>query len=97
MHSDDVKNERFRSTKFDPGYDQAEVDVFLDSAHDSLRQLEEGAAPSDADVSAQSVEEIRFTQTRFRQGYDPKDVDEFLDRLQDAFQEHERNFGEAGK
>ena len=94
MRSDDVMNERFRATKFDVGYDQAEVDTFLDRAHEALRKLEDGAAPHEAPVSAASVEEVRFTQTRFREGYDPKDVDDFLDRLQAAFQQHERDGGQ---
>lgn len=95
MRSDDVKNERFRATKFDLGYDQAEVDSFLDTAHEALRRLEDGAAPQETRLSARSVEDVRFTQTRFREGYDPKDVDEFLDRLQAAFAEREGGQGRA--
>lgn len=95
MRSDDVMNERFRATKFDVGYDQAEVDRFLDRVHESLLKLEEGSPIDEAPVSAQAVEEVRFTQTRFREGYDPRDVDAFLDRLQSAFQEHERRSTEG--
>lgn len=91
MRSDDVTNERFRATKFDVGYDQAEVDRFLDTAQEALQKLESGAAPAESPLSARSVADVRFTQTRFREGYAAKDVDDFLDRLQDAFQEHERS------
>lgn len=94
MRSDDVVRERFRATKFEVGYDQREVDVFLDEVKASLERLEQGASIDETPVDAKAVEDVRFTQTRYREGYSPKEVDEFLDRLQHVFMEHEQEHGQ---
>ena len=88
MHSDDVLNEQFRPTKFRVGYDQREVDTFLDRVVDTLRHYESGAEV-EAPLTKDHVERIQFAPTRYRQGYDPQDVDQFLDRLAVAFQKYE--------
>lgn len=94
MRSDDVVRERFRATKFEVGYDQREVDVFLDEVKTSLERLEQGASITETPVDAKTVEEVRFTQTRYREGYSPKEVDELLDRLQHVFMQHEQSIND---
>ncbi len=91
MRSDDVLNEQFRATKYNVGYDQQEVDTFIDRAVDTLRKYEQGNIPTEPLLTAQKVDSARFTPTKFREGYDQEDVDTFLDRLSDVFQAHERD------
>lgn len=93
MRSDDIATVRFRTTVFEPGYEQQEVDTFLDRAAEALRQYEGGLASADIPLDAQSIEHVRFTSTRFREGYHAHDVDGFLDRLGEAFARHERDGG----
>jgi len=75
---EDVEAVRFKATKFRDGYDQDEVDDFLDRVVAGLRARlagEPGAlTPADLDGA-------RFKATKFREGYDMADVDEFLDRV----------------
>ncbi|MDN5899617.1 MAG: DivIVA domain-containing protein [Brachybacterium sp.] len=63
---------RFTASRFDPGYDMAEVDDFLDRCDRAL-------ATGDASVTAETVLGAAFTVTRFRKGYDKAEVDRFLD------------------
>jgi len=75
---EDVEAVRFKATKFRDGYDQDEVDDFLDRVVAGLRarQTGEPGALTPADLDG-----ARFTATKFREGYDMADVDEFLDRV----------------
>lgn len=63
---------RFETTRFGEGYDQQEVDEFLDLCERAL-------ATRDGSVTARSVVHHRFTTTRFREAYDMNQVDVFLD------------------
>lgn len=90
MRSEEVLNEQFRATKFSAGYDQQEVDHFLDRVVDTLRKYESGESIEHQPLTAETVESVQFASTRFREGYDPHDVDQFLDRLSKAFQEFKR-------
>jgi DivIVA domain-containing protein len=67
-----VRNVQFRTTRLTPGYDEQEVDDFLDTTITALR---EGSAR--ASVVKKSV----FATTRMRPGYRQAEVDAFLDRL----------------
>jgi DivIVA domain-containing protein len=69
----DVLNKRFQTTKFRRGYDQDNVDDFLDEVVATLRG--DAARP----VTADDVRGAHFAPTRFREGYDPAEVDEFMD------------------
>lgn len=80
MHSDDIAQARFRTTRFEPGYDQREVDTFLERVESALRAHEGGLAASTAPIDADEIVRVRFTPTRFREGYHPEDVDDILDR-----------------
>ena len=89
MRSEDVLNEQFRATKYTVGYDQREVDHFLDRVIRTLRTYEDGAVPEHP-LTAHHVQSVQFAPTRYREGYDPHDVDTFLDRLSEAFEHRER-------
>lgn len=67
-----VRNVQFGTTRLSVGYDEREVDVFLDKMIVALR--ENRARPSD-------VKNVAFATTRIRPGYRQTDVDAFLDRL----------------
>jgi len=89
MRSDDALNTKFQTTRYSAGYDQREVDEFLDRAAASLDALERGDALSGA-LTAADVRSARFTCTRILTGYAQRDVDDFLDRLEAALAGHER-------
>ena len=40
LTADDVLNKKFQATKFREGYEQDEVDEFLDEVVEAMRQLE---------------------------------------------------------
>ncbi|MEF3323586.1 DivIVA domain-containing protein [Gulosibacter sp. GYB002] len=90
MRSEDVINEQFRATKYVFGYDQFEVDNFLDRAAEALYRYETGEASAHS-LTASQVEDVKFESTRFKAGYDLREVDEFLDRLAAAFAQYERD------
>lgn len=67
-----VRNVRFGTTRLTMGYDEREVDAFLDKMIVALRKNR--ARPSE-------VNKAVFATTRMRPGYRQTDVDAFLDRL----------------
>ncbi|WP_188726453.1 DivIVA domain-containing protein [Pseudoclavibacter endophyticus] len=81
MRSDDIVNQRFSTTRFGAGYDQREVDTFLEKLTAALRRLETGDHLEAGGVNSEEVINVRFTPSRFRVGYDAPEVDEFLDRI----------------
>ena len=78
----DVLNQKFAATTFREGYDQDEVDGFLDRVSATLQAFERGERAPDA-VTAQEVGTVRFRSTKFREGYDRSEVDRFLDRVRE--------------
>ena len=87
---EDVRNKRFTQTQFRRGYDEREVDDFLDLIADAIgSRLDalhaEGARASSSETTFQfdaaSVAARKFTQTQLRRGYDEKEVDDFLDEV----------------
>ena len=78
LSATDVLNQKFRPTKFREGYDQDEVDDFLDRVSRTLGALETGQV-TDGAVTADEVATVRFQPTKFREGYDQVQVDQFLD------------------
>jgi DivIVA domain-containing protein len=91
---EDVVNQRFGATKFRGGYDQDEVDDFLDEIVVELRRLQQeendlrvarsqGSLPpvSTSNVTPEYVVNKRFGPTKFREGYDQNEVDDFLDEI----------------
>ena len=61
-----IRNATFKTTRFAAGYDEAEVDAFLDAAIELIRRGERvSMAP-------------QFTETRLRPGYVKQEVDELI-------------------
>ena len=82
LTSVDVLNQKFAATKFREGYDQDEVDDFLDRVTATLKEREGGGQASKP-VTAQQIEGITFQTTKWREGYDQQEVDAFLDRVRE--------------
>ncbi len=73
--ADELRRARFRTTRVRAGYDEREVDDFLDAVVARLRS-EEPAPALAADVDG-----ARFTTTSLRRGYDMVDVDDALQHV----------------
>jgi DivIVA domain-containing protein len=67
-----VRNVRFGTTRLKVGYDEREVDAFLDATITALRENR---------TRASQVKNAVFATTRIRPGYRQPDVDAFLERL----------------
>ncbi|MFE9243176.1 DivIVA domain-containing protein [Nocardiopsis sp. NPDC006938] len=85
----DIREKRFATTRLTTGYNEQEVDDFLDRAEYTLEVLLQGR-PDRATLTAAEVERVQFATTRARPGYDPAQVDQFLDELAEEFRRHER-------
>ena len=72
----DISSMRFTRTNFRTGYNQQEVDQFVDliAANLALPLAERTLGPS-------QVTAVCFTSTTFRAGYDVDEVDHVLDNL----------------
>ena len=82
LTSADVLNQKFAATKFREGYDQDEVDDFLDRVVETLKE-QEGAGRAAKPLTAWDVGQVRFQTTKWREGYDQQEVDAFLDRVRE--------------
>ena len=72
----DISSLRFSPTKFRTGYNQQEVDRFVDLIAANL------ALPlAERTLHGQQVTEVAFTSTTFRAGYDVDEVDHVLATL----------------
>ena len=80
---------RFTATQFREGYEQHQVDSFLEKIASTLRVLQAGTnstgyASNIAGVkvlTADDVQSKKFQGTRFREGYEQNEVDSFLDHV----------------
>lgn len=90
MGPKDVRDQRFATTRLTTGYNEQEVDEFLDRAEYTLDVLLQGR-PERATLTSDDVERAQFATTRARPGYDPAQVDRFLDILADELRLHERS------
>ena len=89
LTSNDVDNVRFTATQFREGYEQHQVDSFLEKIASTLRVLQAGTnstgyASNIAGVkvlTADDVQSKKFQGTRFREGYEQNEVDSFLDHV----------------
>ncbi len=70
---DRIEHSRFSTTRLSPGYDEEEVDDFLDKV---IAVLSQGGQPDQGELRA-----ARFTTTRLRPGYVVQDVDCFLQEI----------------
>jgi len=73
--ADELRRARFRTTQMRSGYDEREVDDFLERVVAQLRSDEPAGAV------AASVAGARFTTTSFRRGYDMVDVDDAVQHV----------------
>ena len=89
MGPKDIRDQRFATTRLTTGYNEQEVDEFLDRAEYTLDVLLQGR-PERATLTSDDVERAQFATTRARPGYDPAQVDRFLDVLADELRLHER-------
>jgi DivIVA domain-containing protein len=71
-----IQNAKFRTTRLSPGYDERQVDNFLDQLVATLR----GSYLPDYG----EVRNTAFGTTRLRPGYAVKDVDTFLSEIAEA-------------
>jgi DivIVA domain-containing protein len=67
-----VRNVQFGTTRLKTGYDEREVDAFLDKTITALQANR---------ARASEVKNVVFASTRMRPGYRQPEVDAFLDRL----------------
>ena len=71
-----IKNVRFSTTRLAPGYDEEEVDTFLDKLVAALS--------GDGQLDRSELRTVRFSTTRLRPGYAMPDVDTFLGEVTQA-------------
>ncbi|MDE3724695.1 DivIVA domain-containing protein [Nocardiopsis sp. N85] len=84
-----VREQQFATTRLTTGYNEQEVDDFLDRAEFTLEVLQRGR-PDRATLTSADVERVQFSTTRARPGYDPAQVDRFLDALADELRRYEQ-------
>jgi DivIVA domain-containing protein len=85
----DIREQQFATTRLTTGYNEQEVDDFLDRAEFTLDVLLQGR-PERATLTAAEVERVQFATTRARPGYDPAQVDRFLDVLAEELRRYEQ-------
>jgi len=71
-----IKTVTFSTTRLSSGYDEEEVDVFLDKLVAALSQ--------DGQLDRSELRDVRFSTTRMRPGYVITDVDAFLEEVAQA-------------
>jgi len=94
LSAEDVTSQKFKATRFREGYDQDEVDEFLEEVTGTLRTWESlsdalasgksvdvRTAWSQGQVTSAMVTGSRFRATRRHEGYSQPEVDAFLDDL----------------
>ncbi|MEU6860150.1 DivIVA domain-containing protein [Glycomyces sp. NPDC046736] len=74
---EEINRVRFKTVRLAEGYDEEEVDAFLDEAVATLIAL-----PGSQPLKPADVRDVQFTVTRLREGYDIDQVDAFLERIE---------------
>ena len=94
LASDDVAKVQFEQARGGAGYDEIEVDDFLDSLVIALRGYEQGA-PRQGVVTSRSTDDVAFPRARGfgRRGYDAAGVDAFLVKARETLRVHESRGG----
>ncbi|MDA1359039.1 DivIVA domain-containing protein [Glycomyces luteolus] len=77
----DIEAAQFKTVRLTAGYDEDEVDDFLDKAAAALDDPPLGPQR----MRPEDVRNSHFTTTRMREGYDVEEVDSFLDRVELEF------------
>uniref|UniRef100_UPI00035DA100 DivIVA domain-containing protein n=1 Tax=Nocardiopsis lucentensis TaxID=53441 RepID=UPI00035DA100 len=83
-----IREQQFATTRLTTGYNEQEVDDFLDRAEFTMDVIQQGR-PERATLTSAEVERVQFATTRARPGYDPAQVDRFLDILAEELRRHE--------
>ena len=97
LSAEDVLNARFAQTQFREGYDEREVDEFLDSVVIALRHYANGGDTASAPLSAARITGATFTVTSFRRGYARSDIDALLDDVGHTLRTLEAGNVQAGE
>ena len=101
LTSQDVLNKKFSATRFSEGYEQDEIDEFLDEITETLRAWEKrtaAGASQSADapsgmLTSQDVLNKKFSVGKFFEGYEQSEVDAFLDEIMRALRNYEARAG----
>lgn len=78
LTADEVHEVRFTTVRLSEGYDENEVDAFLDQVALALSVREAGTQR----MTVEDVRNAQFATTRLREGYDMDEVDNFLDQIE---------------
>ncbi|EEJ54715.1 DivIVA domain [Mobiluncus mulieris] len=100
LTSEDVFTVQFPATKFRDGYDQNQIDDYLDEVVRVLSYYEALSAAPEAEVDLTyitvrgvDVREVDFDYTRMRVGYDQDAVDDYLDQVAATLEAYENAYG----
>lgn len=100
LTSEDVFSVQFPATKFRDGYDQNQIDDYLDEVVRVLSYYEALNASPEAEVDlayitvrGRDVREVDFDYTRMRVGYDQDAVDDYLDQVAATLEAYENLYG----
>jgi len=98
--ADWVQDMKFQATKFREGYEQDEIDEYLDELVATLRAWETSAAtggpPPHGVQTSSDVRNKKFQGTKFREGYEQDEVDKFLDYVMNTLRAYETRSGAGG-
>ena len=100
LTSEDIFSAQFPATKFRDGYDQNQIDDYLDEVVRVLSYYEALNAAPEAEVDlayitvrGRDVREVDFDYTRMRVGYDQDVVDDYLDQVAATLEAYEKLYG----
>ena len=99
LTSQDVLNKKFSATRFSEGYEQDEIDEFLDEITETLRAWEKRTAADPSQPAAPGmltsgdVLNKKFSVGKFFEGYEQSEVDAFLDEIMRALRNYEARAG----
>mgnify|MGYP000951781333 CR=1 FL=1 len=89
----DVMDAKFSGTKFE-GYEQSEVDAFLDRVITTLQAWDpdsaQPAGTSQAALTSHDVLNTKFSIAKFFGGYEQDEIDEFLDEVTETLRAWEK-------
>ena len=99
LTSHDVLNTKFSIAKFFGGYEQDEIDEFLDEVTETLRAWEKRTAADPSQPAAPGmltsgdVLNKKFSVGKFFGGYEQDEIDEFLDTIMRTLRDYEARAG----
>jgi DivIVA domain-containing protein len=90
--ADEIRNERFSTTRFVTGYELNEVDAFLDDVVKTLEAYETGT-PLRTPLRSSEVAEHTFALVHLREGYKPAEVSTALENIAATLRRWEQHDG----